>query len=269
MKITVISTRDGLKGLQQNYNVAVVLDILRATTTITTALWHGCGGVIPVAEVDEARELAKAYPGRLLGGERGSVKLPGFHLGNSPLEYTGDVVAGRQVVLTTTNGTGTIKLAAQRAPEVLIGSLLNAAAVAGELLRTGDSVLLACAGTRGNFSLEDTLGAGWIIKEVLDLRGDKDYSGRALADNRKLNSAFYQDETPMDIDLDDTLILDDNAVAAYRLAQYYGGRTLDALFDSLHGQKLAQLGMINDLIHCAKLNTCHIVPCYKDGIIMT
>ncbi|WP_031518030.1 2-phosphosulfolactate phosphatase [Desulfofalx alkaliphila] len=269
MRISLVSTRAGLKDLQQSYQTAVVLDILRATTTITTALANGCRGVIAVAEVEEARALAAAKGKVLLGGERGAVRLPGFHLGNSPLEYTADKVGGKTVVLTTTNGTGTIELAVQRAAHVLMGSLLNVRAVAQELAAFKGHILLACAGTRGKFSLEDTLAAGWIIKELLEIKGVKEYRGRSLAPRRRLTNSVYQEETPLDSNCQDLIILDDMAVAAYRLAIYYNDNTLDALYDSLHGQKLVQLGMTDDLIYCSQLNTYSLVPKYKDGVIVT
>ncbi|MEG6616526.1 2-phosphosulfolactate phosphatase [Peptococcaceae bacterium 1198_IL3148] len=267
MKLTVISTRKEILTLQQHFEAAVVLDILRATTTITTALSHGCQGVMPVTEVEEARRIASQHDQVLLGGERGAVKLPGFHLGNSPLEYRQQAVKGKRVVLTTTNGTGTIKLAAEKAPVVLIGSLLNARAVATKL--TGfNSVLLACAGTQGSFSLDDTVAAGYIIKELLAIKGGNNYSGQRLAAKRNGTDQWYAAEVPVDNALTD-VVLNDVAVAAYRCALYYGDNTLAALYDSLHGQKLAQLGMDDDLTYCAQLNITDVVPCYKDDVIST
>ncbi|MBM7856063.1 2-phosphosulfolactate phosphatase [Desulfohalotomaculum tongense] len=256
MKLTVLPEKTGLKKLKTSYTAAVVLDILRATTTITTALENGCRGVIPVSGVDEARQLAGSNPNLLLGGERSAVKVPGFHLGNSPLEYSAGTVRGKVVVLTTTNGTGAIKLAAQKAGTVLIGCLLNARAVAEKLLNFNGQILLLCAGTGGNFSLEDTLAAGWIIKEFLALKNIDQYSGTAAAELHRQADDVYNG-----------VIMDDMAVACYRLALYYNNKTLDALYDSLHGQKLAQLNMYRDLIYCSKLNTSSIVPIYRDGII--
>ncbi len=267
MKITVVSTRLGLKDLTEQFDIAVVLDVLRATSTITTALEKGCRYVIPVAEVEEARALAKDNPKLILAGERGAVKLPGFQLGNSPLEFTPEKINGKEIVLTTTNGTGTIKAAAEKAKLVLIGSFLNARAVAKEAAKHSN-ILFACAGTNGRFSMDDTLAAGLIIKELLALKGSSDYSGKKLAAMRRQTNAVYYDEQPLDNP--QTLpVMNDSAVAAYRLAQYYQDNILDALYDTLHGQKLVQLGMINDLTYCAQLNTSNITPYYKDGIIST
>lgn len=268
MKLTVISTGGKILFRDGQYDAAVVLDVLRATTTITTALAKGCRQVIPVAQVEEAVKLAAQDTTALLCGERGAVKLPGFTLGNSPLEYTRKRVAGQKIILTTTNGTGAIQQAARQAPVVLIGSLLNARAVARRLADYSN-VLLLCAGTKGQFSLEDTLAAGWVIKELLALKGGENYSGRALAAVRAQGQQVYGAEVPLEIPHSDQIVMDDGAVAAYRLALYYRHNTLDALYDSLHGQKLAQLGMTDDLNYCAQLNIMDVVPCYHAGIIST
>ena len=267
MKITAAATRLGLKDLTEQFDIAVVLDILRATSTIVTALANGCRCIIPAAEIAEARALAGANPKLLLGGERGAVKLPGFHFGNSPLEYTAEAVGGREIVLTTTNGTAAIKAAAEKAPRVLIGSLLNARATARQLL-TQENILLVCSGTHGQFSMDDMLAAGFIIKELLTLRGTDDYQGKKLAELRRQTSALYADEKPID-DVPPPLVMNDTAVTAYRLAQYYQNNTAGALYDTMHGQKLVQLGMKNDLIYCAQVNVYGITCCYKSGIIST
>lgn len=268
MKLTVVSNQGKIFCSDRPYCAAVVFDVLRATTTITTALANGCQRIIPVAQVEQARELAAKHPTALLGGERGAVKLPGFALGNSPLEYTSQRVAGKNIILTTTNGTGAIVQAARQAPVVLIGCLLNARAVAKRLVHY-NQVLLLCAGTRGQFSLEDSLAAGWVIKELLTLKGGEDYSGRRLAAMSNPEQPVYQAEQPIYRPHHDKVILDDSAVAAYRLALYYQQHTLDALYDSLHGQKLAQMGLHNDLNYCAQINITNVVPYYHNDVITT
>ncbi|MTI80224.1 MAG: 2-phosphosulfolactate phosphatase [Firmicutes bacterium] len=266
MMITTVFKKADISNLKNTYRVAVVLDVLRATTTITTALKNGCREVIPVADVDEARKLGDD-PNVLLCGERSAVKLPGFNLGNSPLEFNCDTVSGKTVVLTTTNGTGAIKMAAKKSGTVVIGSLLNSKAVAKKLLQFNGDILLVCSGTRGNFSMEDTLAAGFIVKEFLSLKGIKNYSGQEITKQRSNVSDVYAAETPIDNNIENNIVLNDSSVAAYRISLFYNDNTLDALYDSLHGQKLAQLGMRHDLTYCSKLNTCNLVPIYKDGII--
>ncbi|MCX7429756.1 MAG: 2-phosphosulfolactate phosphatase, partial [Planctomycetia bacterium] len=116
--------------------IAVVIDVLRASTTIVTALAHGATGVRPVLTVEVARALAAGFgsgsgsdSGVLLGGERGGLRIDGFDLGNSPLEYARARVAGRRIVITTTNGTAAVD-ACTAASEVLIGAIVNRAAAA-------------------------------------------------------------------------------------------------------------------------------------------
>ncbi|MDD4239149.1 MAG: 2-phosphosulfolactate phosphatase [Desulfotomaculaceae bacterium] len=238
MKFDVISTAGEIKEERLAGRTAIVLDILRATSTIVTALACGCREVAPVETVAEALAILEQRPDVILGGERESLLIPGFHLCNSPLEYMQEKVGGKVVVLTTTNGTRAIRRAAAGSGQVLIGSLLNAKAVAREALHTGRDIVLVCAGTRGEFSLEDTAAAGIIIKELHNLSGD--------------NSIFPGS---------------DLAVAARRLGEVYVHNPLQALYDSLHGQKLARMGLAADMEWCARLNYYDLVPVYQGGTI--
>ncbi len=142
---------------------SIVIDVLRATTTITAALAAGAREVIPCLEVDDARGVASRVcrPARLcLGGERGGVKIDGFDLGNSPCEYTAARVAGKSVVFTTTNGTRAM-LHAAAADEIWLAALVNLqAVVAGCAQRPRVDIL--CAGTGGKITREDVLAAGAI-----------------------------------------------------------------------------------------------------------
>ncbi len=141
--------------------VAVVIDVLRASTTMSQALFAEANAVIPCGEVAEAQERAANLPGGsfLLGGERGGVKIPGFDLGNSPAEYTPERVAGRTIVFSTTNGTRALKRCEQ-ADQILIGCFANLDAVAKAVGKTGLPAHLVCAGTDGVLSAEDVLCAG-------------------------------------------------------------------------------------------------------------
>jgi 2-phosphosulfolactate phosphatase len=144
--------------------LAVVIDVLRATTTMVYALAAGCTAVRPCAEVEEARELAAGLrAGRvLLGGERGGTALPGFDLGNSPREYTPRVCRGRTLVLTTTNGTRALLRAAE-AERVLVAGFVNFSAVCEQLRHDARPVHILCAGTEGAVTLEDVLLAGALV----------------------------------------------------------------------------------------------------------
>lgn len=150
--------------------VAVVIDVLRATTTMVHALAAGCACVRPCAEVEEARALAGAMrAGKvLLGGERGGVPLDGFDLGNSPREFTAKVCRGSTLVLTTTNGTRALLRAAEAARTLLAG-FVNFSAVCEQLRRETRPVHIVCAGTEGEISLEDTLLAGALVNDLCEL----------------------------------------------------------------------------------------------------
>jgi 2-phosphosulfolactate phosphatase len=147
--------------------VAVVIDVLRATTTIVTALASGARCVIPCGDVEDARRIASEYSAGevLLGGERGGVRIEGFDLDNSPSAYSTDRVAGKTVIFTTTNGTAAL-LRAQQADRVLLGSLVNRRALVRELLADSGPVNLVCAGTEGFITAEDVLAAGAIASEL-------------------------------------------------------------------------------------------------------
>lgn len=149
--------------------VAVVTDVLRATTTIVYALAAGCVAVRPVAEVDEARRLAASQtPGKyLLAGERGGRPLPGFDFGNSPGELTPGRCRGATLLLTTTNGTRALLVAAA-AERTLVGSFANLHAVCEQLGRERRPIHVLCAGETGGVSLEDTLFAGAVVRYLTE-----------------------------------------------------------------------------------------------------
>lgn len=143
----------------------VVIDVLRATTTIVHALAAGAAQVVPCLEVDEARRLAAEIGETgILGGERAGGKIVGFDLGNSPAEYTRATVGGKTLVFTTTNGTRAL-VRCQAAQRVLIGAFVNFSAICSELA-SAESVALICGGTDGEVTREDALLAGAIVVEL-------------------------------------------------------------------------------------------------------
>jgi 2-phosphosulfolactate phosphatase len=141
----------------------VVIDVLRATTTIVFALEAGAVEVIPCLEVDDARALAQTLPPgtAVLGGERNGLPIEGFDLGNSPTQYRPETVGGKTVVFTTTNGTRAM-LRCRQAGQVLLGAFVNASAVCQRLLGR-DKIQLLCSGTRGQFGRDDILLAGLLV----------------------------------------------------------------------------------------------------------
>ncbi len=151
--------------------VAVVIDVLRASTTIVHALAAGCRAVRPCAEVEEARQLAGALQaGRVvLAGERGGLPLPGFDLGNSPDDFTAPRCRDTTIVLTTSNGTAAL-LRSAAAARTLVAGFVNFSAVCEQLRREARPVHVVCAGDGGEAALEDTLLAGALV-EFLSERG--------------------------------------------------------------------------------------------------
>lgn len=144
--------------------IAVVVDVLRATTAMVQALASGVEAIRPCLEIDEARALAaRLDPGQaILGGERKGLPIAGFDLGNSPASYTPGLCSGKTLVMTTTNGTRAI-LASLEAERVLIGGFVNESATVGVLATAGLPIHVICAGTDGEVSWEDSLLAGCIV----------------------------------------------------------------------------------------------------------
>lgn len=208
--------------------VAVVIDVLRATTTIIHALAAGCLSVRPCAEVEEARNLAgQMRAGRVvLAGERGGQPLPGFDLGNSPREFLPKVCKGLTVVLTTTNGTRALLRAAE-AERVLLAGFINYSAVCEQLQRDARPIHILCSGTEGEPALEDTLLAGALIDflcEVMEVR------------------------------------LNDSARLAWDCFENHGQILQGALEVSRGGAILRDLGYEEDIRTAAKIDVFTLVP---------
>jgi 2-phosphosulfolactate phosphatase len=146
-------------------SACVVIDVIRATSTIVTAVAHGAG-VLAVANLDDAFALKAKFPSVLLAGERGGQALPGFDLGNSPEDFTTERVQGRRVILTTTNGTQALA-ACQEARAVLTAGFLNLDAVVARLRELGPPWIILCAGCNGEFGVDDAIVAG-ALAEALD-----------------------------------------------------------------------------------------------------
>jgi 2-phosphosulfolactate phosphatase len=140
----------------------LVIDVIRATSTICQALAAGYERVFCAADVDEARALRDALGEGVLGGERQAVCIPGFDLGNSPREY--EEAAGETLVLSTTNGTRAVVTAAQRCERVFVASLLNLSAVVEAARAAGEDVVVVCAGVQGTLALDDAFVAGRIVE---------------------------------------------------------------------------------------------------------
>src|SRR5262249_40365048 len=147
--------------------VAVVVDVLRATTVMVRALASGCEAIVPCSEVEEAKSVAASLPAgtALLAGEREGLPIPGFDLGNSPDDFTPHVCRGKTLVMTTANGPGAI-LASREAEHVGLAAMTNVIAATRWAASSGRDVHVVCAGTDGHVSLEDTLLAGEMVHRL-------------------------------------------------------------------------------------------------------
>ena len=157
----------------------IVIDVIRATTTICQALASGYERVFCTAEVEDARSLREELGKGVLGGERDAVRIPGFDLGNSPREYLEPV--GETLILSTTNGTRAVVSAAQRCERVLVASLLNLAAVVDSAREAGEDAVVVCAGVQGTLALDDAYVAGRIVELLGWERTDASEAAARLA----------------------------------------------------------------------------------------
>jgi 2-phosphosulfolactate phosphatase len=222
---------------------AVVIDVLRATTTITAALAAGAKQVIPCLEVEEARAAAAnlAAGECVLGGERGGVRIDGFDLGNSPGEYTPRSVGGKTLVFTTTNGTKAMRRCAA-ASDVLLGAFVNFLAVARALSATRAPIHLLCAGTDGRITREDAALAGSLVY-LLTFAAPGEFE---LNDQAALVEAVGEDLLAAALVKEDHELAVRNVRAALRNSQ--GGRNLTAL------------GLEADIDQAAQIDRYDFVP---------
>ena len=159
--------------------VGIVVDVLRATSTIAQALASGYERVLCCAEIDDARALRRELPDSLLGGERSAVRIEGFDVGASPREFL--EARATSLILSTTNGTRAILTAAGECDEVLLGSLLNLSAVASAARERGEDVAILCAGFQGAFALDDAYCAGRIVELLAGERTDAAIAAELVA----------------------------------------------------------------------------------------
>ncbi|MBI2481371.1 MAG: 2-phosphosulfolactate phosphatase [Planctomycetia bacterium] len=212
----------------------VVIDVLRATTTIAFALAAGATSVVPCLEVDEARELhARLGSNAVLGGERGGKRIEGFDLGNSPTEYTADTVGGKTLIFTTTNGTRAMK-AAEKARRVVLAAFVNLSAICDHLAAE-EVIEIVCAGTNRQITREDVLLAGAIAEQLLraDVRATRnDQATIAIESWSRFSRELAENKVPL-------------------------GETLR---DSFGARNLIEIGMERDIEIAAQLDKLEVVP---------
>jgi len=210
--------------------VVVVIDIFRATSAICTAFQEGVNQIIPVATIEEAR--AYQSKGYVAAAERHGEIVEGFDIGNSPFSYMNPELKGKDVVLSTTNGTQAIEKA-KAAEQIIVGSFLNLTAVCKHLENENRDVILLCAGWKGRYNLEDSLFAG----AVLDyFEGSKVFTGIA-----------------------------DSSLAAREMCQAAKGNLNDFLKNSSHRRRLQRLNLEKDIEYCLQIDTMDLVPIF-DGV---
>ncbi len=214
----------------------VVIDVLRASTTIITALSNGAREIIPVTTVESAVKISGNLFGDiiLLGGERNGKIIEGFQLGNSPFEYSEEKVRGKSIIFSTTNGSQAL-VKARYAKELLVCGFANLTAVAGVVKECPRDLTIICAGNNGMFSMEDSVCAGMLIHV---LAGDRD-----------------------------DLVLSDGALAALTLHKSLGKNILKMIRNSEHGKYLQEIGFEEDLKVCAQVDSTPAVPLLDGNVI--
>jgi 2-phosphosulfolactate phosphatase len=223
-KIEVCVT-PALLGLYDIENsIVVVIDILRATSSIVYGIDNGANAIIPVANVEDC--LTYSDKGYLLAAERNGSVVEGYDFGNSPFSYTKEQVEGKTVVLTTTNGTKALHMARSKAKQVVVGSFLNLQALSDWLKIQNNDVLLLCAGWKDHFNLEDTLFAGAVVNAI-----------------RPCFTEF-----------------DDSCIAAEDLYLLAKDDLRTYISKSSHSHRLAALNIEEDVRFCLQLNICQAIP---------
>lgn len=214
-------------------SIVVIIDVLRATSAICTAIHHGVEGIIPVATVDQAMEYKKN--GYLVGAERHGVIVHGFDFGNSPFSYMEENVKGKVIVLTTTNGTQAVE-AAKDAYKVVIGSFVNFDVLTNWLLEQNKDVVLLCAGWKDKFNLEDSLFAGAAAQKLC---ATGNYS--TTCDSTRASILLYREA--------------ENDLYAF-------------LENSSHRQRLERLNLEEDIRYCLQFNQAPAIPVLENNVIV-
>lgn len=217
-----------------NDAVVVVIDVFRATSTIAAALYNGAEVVVPVDTVAKAIQISKDING-VAAGERDGKIADGLQYGNSPMEYTRDFIGGRKLVLTTTNGTKLLYMALENgAADIVTGSFPNLSAVCDYLLQQNKNVVLACAGWKDRFNMEDTLFAGAVIHQV--------------------SNVF-------------TIHCDSSATAAHLYNQMKNDLIGNAQSFTHYHRLVERFGLIEDIRFCLTPDAANVLPVYENGVL--
>ncbi len=214
-------------------SVVVIIDVLRATSTIATAIYNGAKEIIPVDSVQECIRIGKQM-GAITAGERDGKVAEGLQYGNSPFEYPASFIGGKTLVLTTTNGTKLLHMAlGNGASEIITGSFANLDAVCSYLIQQKKPVLLACAAWKDRVNIEDTLFAGAVIHSIKN-------HFTINCDSSQMAEIMYKQAKP-------------------DLMQFMKDT------EASHYKRLAAFGLEKDILHCLTPNTAPVLPIYQEG----
>lgn len=232
MKVDIIFTAKDASEKNTQGKICIIIDVLRATSVMVTALHNGAEKIFPFKDIETIQERCRNLKNIIKCGERNALKIKGFDLGNSPLEFTKEVVQGKDIYMSTTNGTRAIENSLS-ADKIIICSFLNLHSVVERVLYYNKDITIICAGTDGKFSLDDALCAGLIIKDL---------------------------QKHTDVALDDT------ALALIRIAESH--KNIDEILEgSTHYSRLLSLGFERDMEHIFSVNKYSVVPEYNNGYI--
>ncbi|MDH6103051.1 2-phosphosulfolactate phosphatase family protein [Chrysosporum ovalisporum ANA283AFssAo] len=237
MKLFIYHTPE-LTPTDKTPDCAIAVDVLRATSTIATVLASGGEAVQAFSDLDQLIAVSEKWPPekRLRAGERGGAKVAGFELGNSPLDCTREVVEGRRLFISTTNGTRALQRI-QHSPSVLAAALINRGAVVRYLLeKQPDTVWIVGSGWEGSFSLEDTVCAGAIAHSVIE------------------KSQISPDE----------LAGNDEVISAIALYSQWQNDLLGLFHHASHGKRLLRLESHEDLKYCAQTDILDVLPIQQE-----
>ena len=222
----------------------IVIDVLRATSSMTVALSNEAREIVPADSVSTAARIGKGAGNSLLCGERDGKMVEGFNLGNSPAEYAVDVVKEKSLIYSTTNGSVSI-VKAKHSKNCILASFLNISAVTEFFAKLNEDFIIICSGKLNNFCMEDAVCAGFLLNKL----------------TKALGSDFFEPEDPETIAMD--------------MSKYYLGNTInvsdkkveDMLGATHHGRYLKSMGLENDLRICSKIDSIPYLPLYNGGII--
>ncbi|MBW7887814.1 MAG: 2-phosphosulfolactate phosphatase [Bacteroidetes bacterium] len=230
MKIEVFFSPSQIDDLFLRDKNVVVIDVLRASTTVAVALKNGAKEIIPVNTIESAVKVSGNLFGDVVlrGGERNGKIIEGFNLGNSPFEYTPEAVKGKSIIFCTTNGS-TAMWKARYAKNMAVAGFVNISAVVNYIKELHDDLYILCAGKQTHFCLEDAVCAGMIIKMLMD-----------------------RDDVEFDFN--------DSAAAAYTLYKNSSKNLLKLMRSTDHGKYLLEIGFEKDVEFCTNVDTVDIVP---------